>query len=363
MTESTDDNLAMALKARTLFVLGAGASKEVGLPTGYELKHRLAKRLDIRFADGWSQSSGDRSITDALKALLQKRDDRRGDINPYLHKAWQMVAALPQAISIDNYIDAIEDPDVALLGKLAIAREILDSEKGSSLHFKEPDERQAMVQRVENTFYHGLFQLLSEGFRRSNCEAIFDNVAFVSFNYDRSMEWYLNNALQNYFGIDAHTSAEICLRLNIIHPYGTVGKLPGAHLSRGGVPYGGGYQNDYVDIAASIRTFTEQIEDATLSDAIEAQVTSADHIVFLGFGFHDINMETLATKQKTVLRRVFGTALGVSKSDIAAIESGILGSFADANRNPVFHSTQRIELRSDLKCAAIFSEYARSLRQ
>jgi DNA-binding HxlR family transcriptional regulator len=38
------------LKSKTVFVLGAGASKEVGLPVGSELKSTIAAKLDWRIS-------------------------------------------------------------------------------------------------------------------------------------------------------------------------------------------------------------------------------------------------------------------------------------------------------------------------
>jgi SIR2-like domain len=352
----------VALKSKTLFVLGAGASKEIGLPTGYELKHNLASRLDIRFKDGFAQTSGDFAITDVLRHVVQSQNSQNRNINPYLHKAWQMVSALPQAISIDNYIDALEDPDIELLGKIAIAREIIESEKNSLVYFKNRDDMPEMIKRVKDTNYHGIFQLLSEGFRKSNFESMFENVAFISFNYDRSVEWYLHNAVLNFFGIDEREAASAVSKIRIIHPYGTLGELPLVQPQSASIPYGGNYRDNIAQIANGLRTFTEQIADDKITSAIEAEVTSAHHIVFLGFGFHDINMRTLATQKKTVLRHVFGTALGVSKSDIEAIGDTIVQCFASGSENQAFQQVRRIDLRSDLKCASVFAEYARSLR-
>jgi len=352
----------LVLRSRTLFVLGAGASKEIGMPTGHELKHKLATRLNIRFPDGWTQSTGDQSITDALRFLAKQANGGRGDINPYLHKAWQMVGALPQAMSIDNYIDALEDPDIALLGKLSIVREIIQCEKDSALYFNEESDRSGVLSRAEGTHYHGLFQLLSENLRKSGIDQFFTNAAFVSFNYDRSLEWYFQQAIQNYYGVTAQQAWGALSRLKVIHPYGTVGRLPWLDPKPGFVPYGGSYNHDYLELSKAIRTFTEQFSDKSISDAIEAEVTAAERIVFLGFGFHDINMQTLATSAKTKLRHVIGTALGVSKPDVDAISRSILASFATPQTNPAFHQTERIDLRSDLKCAGVFTEYARSLR-
>jgi hypothetical protein len=71
---------------RTLFVVGAGASKEVGLPTGTELMVRIATKLDLRFNanDPKLRSTGDVNIRNSLR----EQADRSGvPLNDYLRSS------------------------------------------------------------------------------------------------------------------------------------------------------------------------------------------------------------------------------------------------------------------------------------
>lgn len=121
----------MKNKKLTLIV-GAGASKELGLPVGSELKQKIASLLDIRF-DFNQQKSGDYQIRSALESAV-RQPDGRGDINPHLHAAWRIRDAMPQAISINNFIDNHQgDEKIELCGKLAIVKSILDAEKSSKI--------------------------------------------------------------------------------------------------------------------------------------------------------------------------------------------------------------------------------------
>lgn len=54
----------MAIKNKSLvLVLGAGASKEVSLPIGDELKHKIANRLNFKFEKfDHSLKNGDREL-------------------------------------------------------------------------------------------------------------------------------------------------------------------------------------------------------------------------------------------------------------------------------------------------------------
>src|SRR5437016_3785299 len=113
-----------------VLVVGAGASKEAGLPVGSELKAKVAQALDIRYERG-SRIRGDGLIEEAFHRLALGPGGK-GNINPYLHISRRIRDAMPQATSIDNFIDSHrDDTDIALCGKLAIARCILQAEAAS----------------------------------------------------------------------------------------------------------------------------------------------------------------------------------------------------------------------------------------
>ena len=117
-----------------VLVLGAGASKEVNLPIGTELKSEIARLLDIRFQHGFQQESGDYQLTEALRLIAATEKEQMGQINPFLYMCWRIRDAMPQAISIDNFIDCHSDePKIAICGKLAIAKAILAAEAKSTL--------------------------------------------------------------------------------------------------------------------------------------------------------------------------------------------------------------------------------------
>ena len=119
---------------RLVLVVGAGASNEVKLPLGSDLKTQIANYLNIKFEHGFTLVSGDESIVEALRFRARATDDGRGDINPYLSECRKIASAMPQAASIDNFLDAHSKNEIMIYcGKLAIARAILSAEKASSL--------------------------------------------------------------------------------------------------------------------------------------------------------------------------------------------------------------------------------------
>jgi hypothetical protein len=121
-------------KSKTVFIVGAGASQEAGLPTGAQLKKAIANKLNITYkvgVDPTSPDTGDGAIAWALVEHVRKTGT--GDINPYLYEAWKIRDAMPQAISIDYFIDAHgTNPGVVLFGKLGIAQAIIEAERKST---------------------------------------------------------------------------------------------------------------------------------------------------------------------------------------------------------------------------------------
>src|ERR1051325_2787720 len=114
---------------QTVIILGAGASSEVGLPVGDGLKQQIADMLDIRF-DYSDLKSGDVDIVEAVRIHIKPERDA----NPHWQAARRIAMAMPQAISIDNFIDAHKgDAKIEICGKLAIVRSILRAEKQCAL--------------------------------------------------------------------------------------------------------------------------------------------------------------------------------------------------------------------------------------
>lgn len=58
-----------------VLVVGAGASKEVGLPIGAELRSKIAEALNIQYEYGRTQVSGSKHIDNAFRVLVE-------DLNP-----------------------------------------------------------------------------------------------------------------------------------------------------------------------------------------------------------------------------------------------------------------------------------------
>jgi len=343
------------LKRKTAFVIGAGASCEAGLPTGQNLRSKVAEALDLRFQYGYQQLSGSEGVWRALVAAAGNAGLR--DPRPYNSAAWMIRDAMPLTLSIDNFIDAHRgDAVVETCGKVAISHVILKAEQESSLFVNlAQGERSLDHKKLEGTWYPKLFQLLSEGIDKSQLDGIFENASFIVFNYDRCLEYYLYEALVSYYALPEGDAQRLVSSATIVHPYGTVGDL---HWEdRLGLSLGAQVGGErLLEISTKLRTFTEQYTDADVQKQIASIMDAAETLVFLGFAFHEQNMEILGANESREPRKVFATALAVSRSDCEAITVDIRKLYASTIRK------FDIEIRNDLKCADLFDQYSRSLR-
>ncbi|WP_295764082.1 hypothetical protein [Undibacterium sp.] len=343
------------------FVIGAGASNEVNMPTGYGLKATIARALEFKVDDFGRLAGGDRKIREAIYQLAQSPGNN-GDVNAYIKAALLIKDAMPQAPSIDNFIDSHRaDRKIAECGKLAIASEILKAERASKL-FVDPNNsyNKLKFENLEDTWFSAFFQLLALNTQLEEIPQRLSCVKIVSFNYDRTLEHFLHQAIQNYYGCSSEAAAKALDSLVILHPYGSVGALPWQQTSTNSVLYGGDLDsNSLLSVASSLRTFTEGTRSAESQiNQIRSAVLDADTLVFLGFAYLELNLELLfglgADGPVKHLKKVYGTAMGLSESNkkAIAIELANLGKY----------DTDQIILRRELSAAQVFPEYSRSLR-
>lgn len=303
---------------KTVFVVGAGASAELDLPVGSQLKDIIAQKLDIRYTDGLRLTSGDYRIVDAIKNLTSNGQGQ----NAYYDAGRSIANAMPLSISIDNFLHTHNhDVHTILMGKLGIVQSILEAEAQSKIYNKRGDSQGFDLQNTKDVWLSTFCQMLCEGVELHNLDSIFENVAFIVFNYDRCLEHFLAHALTVYFKIQRSEAIKLVNKLTIIHPYGQVGRLPWQMDAEGGdVEYGDYelYTPKLLEIAKQIKTFTERIEDDAKMEQMRFLLSEAKVVTYLGFSYGEMNMKLMKSRsRKTPF--VFGTAFGISQPNIKAV--------------------------------------------
>jgi len=263
---------------RTVFVIGAGANVEIKMPSGKELKDEIAKRLNFKLKADETM----RHDTVVYEALLYSLNRNQEQV---LSVAKTIREAMPVAISIDNFIDAHRnEPAIELGGKFAIIRSILAAEKNSELNYLINNKRNT----VDQTWYPLFFQKITEGCQINELIERLRNISLIIFNYDRCFEMYMIHALSVYYKIYRNQAENIVDGMNIIHPYGIIGdrrKISSdAEL----------YYNELIELSKNIRTFAED-SDQTRDERtkIKHLIDRANRIIFLGFAYHQLNLDLL----------------------------------------------------------------------
>lgn len=277
------------IKRKTVFVLGAGAHIPYGFPDGRGL---IAKIIGFLPSTG-GRGTGTGGFTEVFWDLYSSSLGQLGS----LYVQFRRELAQSGHASIDSFLathaSRMGYPE---LGKLAVAYALLP------LEFKYTFARGA-----KDDWMSYLFEYMFHGCRDSIDDFVANNnVSFVTFNYDRTLEHFFAIRLAATYGVDMAKAWEAAKRIPIVHVYGSLGGVlpslthravrsePVNPFEFGNPPGTGPYTPIEIKHAAeSIRLMYEDRSDH--SGVMEAQLLlrGAECVCFLGFGFDPDNIERM----------------------------------------------------------------------
>lgn len=345
---------------KTVFILGAGASQEIGLPVGNELTARIANSLDLKFETFGLLRHGNPEIVDAFRLHVERAAPPTRDIGPLVQAARRIHHGMPSSPSIDHFIDTQRgNPNIELCGKLAIVREILEAEHQSHIYVdpRQPDEA-FNYERLRDTWFNAFWHLLIENCPSSDLPARLQAIQLVIFNYDRCVEHFLFHNMKRHYGMNNSEASALLSKLEVYRPYGSVGALP---WQKGQNAVGFGLEAtgaQLLTLSSQIKTFTEGTDPHSSEiSAIRACVKDTRRLVFLGFAFHRQNMRLLFpesyrgdTRMNT---RCFATAYNISDNDAEEI------GYEIEDLTGIWKSGIHVE--KNLKCVGLFHAFNRGL--
>ncbi|MFC1481100.1 SIR2 family protein [Candidatus Neomarinimicrobiota bacterium] len=288
------------IKENTVFVLGAGASKPYGFPTGIELRQEIIEQFEEIMA----------------RIALYEREDER--LLPKPNKIFEFVQKFK--MSDNNSIDLFltrhrEDETMVLRGKLAITTIMRQRENNE--HYVKGG---FLVEPKEHDWYNYLYEKMTDSMPSPENLSFSSNKAtFITFNYDRSLEYYLHRALTSSFPDEY--SEQLIEQLNTIdffHVHGSLGALGWQNNTQEPPIH---YATEIVD-ARKLLAEADRIKvvsETELNEDIQrarAALSEAEQIFFLGFGFAPENMDILDIPETIASRtQIYGTALGLTKRE------------------------------------------------
>ncbi|MEL7225108.1 MAG: hypothetical protein AAGL17_09610 [Cyanobacteria bacterium J06576_12] len=353
---------------KNVFVVGAGASREFGLPTGAELLDGIAQKAIIGFNEN-NEIVGDKRLFDQFRALAKSDDRPDPTASQYINACSFIKDNMALAPSIDNFLHTHSgNRFVVRAGKALISKVILESEAQSSVKRKydenfDFDKKTERYDPLRETWLAQLFRLMVSEKDFAGFVKGLTNIIFISFNYDRCIEEFLVGASNQYFSCTPDQKAEIEAAIRVVHPYGWLGPI-----GTGPNSVAFGEESDSTDIIAiseGIRTFTEGLSNSALFGEIETAFREAEVCVFLGFGFLRLNLDLLFEGKEYNLDRVIGTAKGSSSESTMLIERYLRDKllFGGHSSKPMLIRSSEDKLKlSNVTCADLFWEHSRFLQ-
>lgn len=255
------------IQEETVFILGAGASSHLGYPLGSDLLKGIVEYLSP--IKDFGKISKEEHIKEKERqknrGLLIEAGFSEESINEFYENLRRYGPR-----NLDEFLE--NNPKYRGLAKVAIAQVLIPCED-DEIFAKHQDWYQKLFDKMKETI---------DKFHENN-------VTFISFNYDRSLEQYLFHKLK-YSEVDkADECAAAVKKLKFIHVYGKLGDLP--FQSSEGRPYKKTYDlNELLKASKGIMTAHEQPQNIEIFENV---FKNAKRILFLGFGFDMFNLNKL----------------------------------------------------------------------
>ena len=155
-----------------------------------------------------------------------------------------------------------------------------------------------------------------------------NRIAFITFNYDRSLEHFLYTSVYNLYGKGDEQTKSAVERIPLIHLHGRLGFLPWQQSETIGSdkirPYQPDLTAENIQIAAkNIKIIHEAMDAATVPEFVQARqlLDEAERIYIMGFGFARQNVERLELHK--LQKSVVATAHDLTVKEYSAIRNAI----------------------------------------
>ena len=224
------------------------------------------------------------------------------------------------AKSVDTFL--AQRREFSDIGKVAIACELCPREDAAKFG-----------PGLDDHWYMHLWDRMITGVQRGPDIPDANRLSVITFNYDRSLEFFLYNGLRHYYAASESDAQAILNQLSIMHMYGSLGRFSYAGYGPPQQP------QQYVVAAQGIKVIADERADSP--DFVEARrwITEADAICFVGFGFDPLNLDRLqvarAMNDRPNRPYVCASVCGMSKAEVDRAKAQIVPNFDWTTRDMV----------------------------
>jgi hypothetical protein len=274
---------------KIVFVVGAGASTVYGLPTGESLKSKVADKLI------------------EIERKRQKHFVFEEDVE---FRIFAERLQSPMVASIDllmkTYSDIPEYKPVIEKCKSFISEIILESESI------------VKTKTNESHWLEHVFKSIFQSIGNDPSKLSESNIKFITFNYDRLIEHKLFEALTALFPTYQREKAEVEVQNfsenSIVHVYGSINKYTVSTFG-------------YNESSSMIREGSNNIKiigercDLVVREMIDKLIQDANQLHFIGFAYHQENIDQLNLNKPNKIVLASGTTVHVGQAEINSIKS------------------------------------------
>jgi len=288
----------------TVFILGAGSSVPYGYPTADKLRHDIITSFKDRYKE----------FLEELKLLdVSTVNNKVNKVRDFIHLFKESGTK-----SIDLYLSRNEN--LLDVGKNVLTLQMLFYERDSK--FNED------MDNPKFDWYSDLFTEITNYIISPNDLKMIkrNNISFITFNYDRSLEHYLHKSLKYSFSECKEREIKDAIEnFNFIHVYGKIADLNWED-SELKFQYKDKAFVDYFEaLSKNIRVIYDDRNKQ--AEEIQNEIYQANRIFFLGFGFAEENLDAIEFKGSLKPgHSIFATTLGFTPNEVEKIKDSICGN-------------------------------------
>ncbi len=270
------------IKKQSVFILGAGASMPYGFPSGTDLVNKICSKLTNP------------------ESFLVSIQGSSIDIPAYQIEKFVTALRFSGKKSVDSFLE--KRREFIEIGKLAIATILLPIEKKGGV----------FSQKVGNRDWYEYFFNYIE----SSYDYIDQNkFSVITYNYDRSFEQFLLNALKHSSGNSEEKCFEKIKKIPIVHLHGQLGEEDDFRLFK--IPK----EKQAIERASKgIKIIFEHADTEPQFLKAHNLLNSAEYVFFLGFGYNEVNLRRLGLGKIEGSTKLTGSTYGFTVAEIQRIQ-------------------------------------------